>query len=135
MIKILLLMIVLILGVIPLRAQDEGCEVRQVEFEAPTLFQFRPYQYNVYLPAGCAGSEQRYPVIYLLHGRGDDMSAWLNAKTALDELIAAGDIPPMIAIMSDVPSLERASYYVDTDYNGGEPVESLFFNELMPHIE
>lgn len=133
--KFLLILLILSLGSLPLQAQDDGGEVRQVEFEAPTLFQFRPYQYNVYLPAGYDTSDQRYPVIYLLHGRGDDMSAWLNAKPALDELIAAGDIPPMIAIMPDVPSLERASYYVDTDYNGGEPVESLFFNDLMPHVD
>jgi enterochelin esterase-like enzyme len=133
--KFLLIVLIFCVGSLPLHAQDDGGEVRQVEFEAPTLFQFRPYQYNVYLPAGYDESDQRYPVIYLLHGRGDDMSAWLNAKPALDELIAAGDIPPMIAIMPDVPALERASYYVDTAYNGGEPAESLFFNDLMPHVD
>lgn len=136
--KFLLILLILCLGSLPLHAQDErheGGEVRQVEFEAPTLFQFRPYQYNVYLPAGYDESDQRYPVIYLLHGRGDDMSAWLNAKPALDEMIASGDIPPMIAIMPDVPALERASYYVDTAYNGGEPVESTFFADLLPHID
>lgn len=133
--KFLLIVLILALGSLPMQAQDDGGEVRQVEFEAPTLFQFRPYQYNVYLPAGYSESDQRYPVIYLLHGRGDDMSAWLNAKAALDELIASGDIPPMIAIMPDVPSLERASYYVDTAYNGGEPVESTFFADLLPHVD
>jgi S-formylglutathione hydrolase FrmB len=135
MIKFLLLLVVLLLGAVPLHAQDEGGEVRLVEFEAPTLFQFRPYHYNVYLPAGYDDSDTRYPVIYLLHGRGDDMSAWLNVKPALDQMIADGDIPPIIAIMPDVPSLERASYYVDTVYNGGEPVESLFFGDLMFHVD
>ena len=42
------------------------------------------------LPAGrlCRLGE-RYPVLYLLHGRGDSMSAWTQMKSTLDELIAA----------------------------------------------
>lgn len=136
----LLLFLMLLLLVVPAGAQDSGGaalqgEVRQVEFEAPTLFQSRPYQYNVYLPAGYNESDQRYPVIYLLHGRGNNMNAWLNVKPALDEMIADSEIPPMIAIMPDVPSLERASYYVDTAYNGGEPVEDTFFADLIPHVD
>src|SRR5882757_8901324 len=46
--------------------------------------------YNVYLPGGYQASIQRYPVIYLLHGRGDSMSAWTQLKGRLDELIAGG---------------------------------------------
>src|SRR4051812_15315353 len=48
--------------------------------------------YNVYLPGGYQVSSQRYPVIYLLHGRGDSMSAWTQLKGRLDELIATGEI-------------------------------------------
>src|SRR5688500_10815626 len=55
--------------------------------------------YNVYLPAGYAGSTDRYPVLYLLHGRGDTKAAWTQMKSALDELIASGEIQPTIAIM------------------------------------
>ena len=36
--------------------------------------------YNVYLPAGYASTAKRYPVLYLLHGRGDSMSAWTQVK-------------------------------------------------------
>src|SRR6266496_4529530 len=57
--------------------------------------------YNVYLPAGYASTAKRYPVIYLLHGRGDSMSAWTQVKGKLDEMIAAGTIPATIAIMPD----------------------------------
>ena len=31
--------------------------------------------YNVYLPAGYEGSAERYPVLYLLHGRGDSATS------------------------------------------------------------
>ena len=36
--------------------------------------------YNVYLPAGYSSTAKRYPVLYLLHGRGDSMSAWTQVK-------------------------------------------------------
>ncbi len=133
--RFLLIILVLLTGAGTMQAQDARGTVTQVDFEAPTLRLFRPYQYNIYLPAGYDESEARYPVIYLLHGRGDDMHSWLNVRSALDQMIAAGEIPPIIAVMPDVPSLERASYYVDTEYNGGEPVESLFFNDLLSHID
>ena len=40
--------------------------------------------YNVYLPAGYASTAKHYPVLYLLHGRGDSMSAWTQVKGKLD---------------------------------------------------
>jgi enterochelin esterase-like enzyme len=94
--------------------------------------------YNVYLPAGYADSTKRYPVLYLLHGRGDSMSAWTQLKSRLDELISSGEIPPTIAVMPDAPWSDRASYYVDSAYTGsdpGRPVETAFFRDLVPHID
>ncbi|MGH3072167.1 MAG: alpha/beta hydrolase-fold protein [Gaiellaceae bacterium] len=94
--------------------------------------------YNVYLPAGYAGSTERYPVLYLLHGRGDSMSAWVQMKGALDALIASGEIQPTIAIMPDAPWSSRASYYVDSAYTGadpGRPVETAFTQDLIAHVD
>jgi enterochelin esterase-like enzyme len=94
--------------------------------------------YNVYLPTGYSGSTARYPVLYLLHGRGDSMSAWTRVKGELDALIAAGDIPPLIAIMPDAPWSSRASYYVDSEYTGADPgrkVETAFIRDLLPHVD
>ena len=94
--------------------------------------------YNVYLPAGYADSTRRYPVLYLLHGRGDSMAAWTQVKSRLDELIGSGEIPPTIAIMPDAPWSSRASWYVDSAYRGadpGRPVETAFFRDLIPHVD
>lgn len=94
--------------------------------------------FNVYLPAGYADSTQRYPVLYLLHGRGDSMAAWTQMKSRLDELIASGEIPPTIAIMPDAPWSNRASWYVDSAYRGadpGRPVETAFFRDLIPQVD
>lgn len=112
-------------------------EVLNTEFESQTLG--RVYQYRIYLPAGYAQSEQAYPVVYLLHGRGDTMAAWLNVRSTLDELIGNGTLPPVIVVMPDMPSSDRASYYVDSEYGGrlyrAEPVETAFFADLIPHID
>lgn len=99
--------------------------------------------YNVYLPAGYAESTARYPVVYLLHGRGDSMSAWTQLKSRLDQLIGSGEIPPMIAVMPDAPWSNRASWYVDSAYKGsadgkisaGQPVETAFVKDLVPRID
>ena len=119
-------------------AQDDaGGTVDMARFESATLG--RDYEYHVYLPAGYADSGLRYPVIYLLHGRGDDLYGWLNGVNVLDSLIASGEISPVIAIMPDMPSSDRASYYIDSAYTGAdfpaEPVETAFFADLIPHVD
>ena len=56
----------------------------------------------VYLPNGYTTSKQDYPVLYLLHGSGDDETGWLTkgrAKTILDSLITNELCPPMIVVM------------------------------------
>lgn len=118
-------------------AQDAG-KITQESFDSAMLG--RAVDYNIYLPAAYQNSSARYPVIYLLHGRGDSMAGWLNAKNDLDALIASGAVPPMIAVMPDFPSSDRAGYYVDSQYTGSaapaaEPVETAFFSELIPHID
>ena len=132
-VTVLALMLLLTISIL---AQDSST-IEQVDFDSATLN--RTYQYIVYLPAGYADSNQSYPVVYLLHGRGDTMDAWLNVRDALDELIANATIPPMIAIMPDMPSSDRAGYYVDSQYEGtlfhAEPVETAFMNDLIPHVD
>ena len=56
----------------------------------------------VYLPEGYATSEKDYPVLYLLHGSGDDETGWLTkgrAKAILDSLITNELCQPMIVVM------------------------------------
>ena len=116
-------------------AVAEG-SLTEASFHSTTLNE--AISYNVYLPAGYAGSTDRYPVLYLLHGRGDTKAAWTQMKGALDELIAAGEIQPTIAIMPDAPWSSRASYYVDSAYTGadpGRPVETAFTKDLLAHVD
>jgi len=42
-------------------------------------------RYAIYLPSGYETSNRSYPVLYLLHGSGDDQSGWVqyNADSIL----------------------------------------------------
>lgn len=119
-------------------------EIRQQRFASPILG--RDYDYLAYLPPLYeAQTQNHYPVIYLLHGRGGSMQDWKNAQATLDLLISSEAVPPLIAIMPDMPSSTRASYYVDSLYSGrmrpdqllqpGEAVETAFVQDLIPHID
>jgi enterochelin esterase-like enzyme len=70
--------------------------------EIRTNHMTHPLQFRVYLPA-CYGLEKnkQYPVLYLLHGQGFNDDQWdrLGADEALDSLIMAGKVPPLIVIM------------------------------------
>lgn len=62
----------------------------------------KPRQFFVYTPPGYGTSETRYPVLYLLHGFGDDESAWWKvgkANNILDNVLAQGDAVPFIVVM------------------------------------
>jgi enterochelin esterase-like enzyme len=76
-------------------------EVRQVWYASKTLDSQR--RMHVYTPPGYdASSGQRYPVLYLLHGGGDEDSGWSTIGRAgfiLDNLIAAGKAKPMLVVM------------------------------------
>lgn len=132
-------LLALLWGSTPLMQAQNNPDSQIVDgsFDSTTLE--RVYQYKIYLPAGYDDGDNVYPVVYLLHGRGDTMSGWLNIRSTLDELIASGELPPMIAVMPDMPSSARASYYIDSAYEGmlyrAEAVETAFFADLIPHID
>ena len=94
--------------------------------------------YKIYQPAAYQSTGMRYPVLYLLHGRGDNFTAWTRMAPMLDALIASGKISPCLVVMPDLPSSSRASYYVNSDYRGadqGKPVEDALTGELIAHID
>jgi len=60
---------------------------------------------HVYTPPGYEkGRAARYPVLYLVHGAGDNDDSWTSighAHHILDRLIAEGKVRPMIVVMPD----------------------------------
>jgi enterochelin esterase-like enzyme len=88
----------------------------QVElFEQESEYLDAGLRFRVYTPP-CYTElpEQRYPVLYLVHGQtyNDDQWDRLGADEAASELIAAGELPPFIIVMpydisSNQPSLDH----------------------------
>lgn len=92
---------------------------------------------NVYLPAGYDETKQ-YNVIYLMHGIGGSENEWSlqtdNSKIRkiLDNLIANGDIEPLIVVTPNGHAL--ACEHTDANssfYNFGLELR----NDLIPYIE
>lgn len=57
---------------------------------------------SIYTPSGYEDSNEKYPVLYLMHGIGGDEEAWLGlgrAAQILDNVIAQGNAKPMIVVM------------------------------------
>ena len=98
-----------------------------------------PVDINVYLPAGFdAASDAKYPVVYLLHGLYGTYKDWENLghmKILVDELVASGEIVPLVIIMPNAGDPD-----IHNNWNGyfnmpGHPYEDFFFQELIPAVE
>ncbi len=77
-------------------------DVRINQYYSETSHSWR--EMYVYTPPGYDGSNERYPVLYLLHGGGEDQRGWANqGKTnlILDNLIDENQAQPMIIAMLD----------------------------------
>jgi enterochelin esterase-like enzyme len=100
---------------------------------------------NVYLPNGYGKlvkgkngklEQQRYPVLYLQHGWGENETSWpVQGKTGIimDNMIADGKIKPFIVVMA---------YGLTNDFKFGtigkftaEEFEKVLIDELIPHID
>ncbi|AFN74292.1 putative esterase [Melioribacter roseus P3M-2] len=92
-------------------------------------------KYAIYLPPDYETSERSYPVLYLLHGYGDDQAGWIQFGEVLhiaDKAIKEGKATPMIIVMpnADVPYRGYVNR-PETDYR----YEDFFINEFIPYIE
>jgi enterochelin esterase-like enzyme len=112
-------------------------KVETVEYDSKTVGARR--KAVVYTPPGYS-AETKYPVLYLLHGIGDDETGWTKDGTAaaiLDNLLADKKILPMIVVMPNGRAAKN-------DRPGGEfrkqgPAFAAFerdlFDDLIPFIE
>jgi enterochelin esterase-like enzyme len=92
-------------------------------------------KYAIYLPPDYETSQRSYPVLYLLHGAGDDQTGWVQFGEVLniaDGAIKSGLSTAMIIVMPDANTGKRG--YVN-DIKGEWPYEDFFFQEFMPFIE
>ena len=114
-------------------AQSESKVFENLSVESNLLG--RSIEYAIYLPAGYDVSKRTYPVLYLLHGGGDDHTAWVQSgevQFIADEAISSGKATPMIIVM---PNSKPGQSRYFNGYKGEWPYEDFFFQEFIPFIE
>lgn len=92
-------------------------------------------KYAIYLPPDYETSQRSYPVLYLLHGAGDDQTGWVQFGEVLhiaDKAIKEGKATPMIIVMPDANTGQRGYF---NDPKGKWRYEDFFFEEFVPFIE
>jgi len=127
--KYFLVVIVLLMtgcGFIPSNPPALNCDQPgQVDvFSFYSEIQKYDYTYNVYLPP-CydENPSRKYPVLYLIPGRGGGPDAWFNAGAddIFNEIILSESIPPFIVVF-----IKNFSE---------DPYGDVLYKELMPIIE
>lgn len=110
-------------------------QLREIFFHSESLNSER--RAFVYTPPGYdQNTNQRYPVLYLQHGWGENEYGWGNqgcAAKIMDNLIAEGKTRPFIIVMT---------YGLTNDTRMGglrnfkiEPFETMLIAELIPYID
>jgi enterochelin esterase-like enzyme len=92
-------------------------------------------KFAVYLPPDYETSQRNYPVLYLLHGYGDDQTGWVQfgeVQHIADKAINEGKATPMIIVMPDANTGKIG--YVN-DLKGEWRYEDFFFEEFIPYVE
>jgi enterochelin esterase family protein len=90
----------------------------------------------VYTPPSYeSAAEQRYPVLYLLHGSGDNEFGWTEiglAHRILDNLLADGKAAPMLIVMPNGHAAERRPGQPN---NNTKMFEADLLGEVVPLVE
>ena len=95
----------------------------------------------VYTPPGYdTDLQQRYPVLYLQHGAGEDETGWTrqgHANFILDNLIAAGKARPMIVVMEKGYATRAGAPAgpAGKGKGGGSAFEEVVLKDLIPLID
>lgn len=113
--------------------------IHRIMYPSVSVGRQRPVM--VYTPPGYETSIDRiYPVVFLLHGYGDNESAWMDGGRAhliADNLIAAGRIEPVVIVMPDShPNIlqlrNRPKDYFERNDN---LMENDITRDLLPFVE
>ena len=119
--------------IFPVLAAQYGKVFDNLSMESKILGMER--KYAVYLPPDYETSERSYPVLYLLHGSGDDQTGWIQFGEVLritDEAIACGSATAMVIVMPDANTGKKGYF---NDIKGEWRYEDFFFEEFLPFVE
>ena len=77
---------------------------------------------------GYAESDTRYPVVYLLHGHGDNYTCWINIKPELPQIASQYGF---IVVCPD----GKRSWYWDSPLHKDMQFETYISDELVHYID
>jgi enterochelin esterase-like enzyme len=112
-------------------------ELTMVEYDSKTVGTRR--KMLIYTPPGYS-TDNKYPVLYLLHGIGGDETEWkrlCQPENILDNLLADGKIQPMIVVMPNgrAQKNDRAEGNVFASAPAFAAFEGDLLNNVIPAIE
>lgn len=122
-----------------LRAADERLALYTADLKGSLIERWfysseldRDMPYVIYLPPDYGQAERRYPVLYMLHGRGGHRDEWLSygLMDTVDREILAGNVPPFIVVL---PQGDTGYWADHTD--DGPRWGSYITLDLVPHID
>jgi enterochelin esterase-like enzyme len=111
-------------------------DIRIKNYFSPVTRSWR--QMYVYTPPGYDSNvNQKYPVLYILHGGGEDERGWaMQGKTnlILDNLIAEGKAKPMLIVMPDA-NIGMGGFTPDGIENSIKTFEREMKQSIIPFVE
>ncbi len=128
-----ILLILIMMSAVQIVAAQHGKVFDNLSMESEILKMER--KYAIYLPPDYESSERSYPVLYLLHGGGDDQTGWIQFGEVLhiaNKAILEGDATPMIIVMPDAQTGQRGYF---NDFKNLWRYEDFFFEEFIPYVE
>lgn len=90
----------------------------------------------VYTPPFYEASKDRYPVLYLQHGWGEDETAWStqgHANLIMDNLIADGKTQPFIIVMTY--GMTNSAIFGQANRFDHSAFEKVLVDELVPYVD
>jgi enterochelin esterase-like enzyme len=112
-------------------------KIETIEYDSKTVGVKR--KTNIYTPPGYS-RDVKYPVLYLLHGIGDDETGWQRkgaADTILDNIYADKQAVPMIVVMPNGRAATdvTAKTPFNKQFQAFETFEKDLLNDLIPFVE
>ncbi len=107
-------------------------QIRSLKYYSQTNGTWR--HINVYVPASYETGKKRYPVLYLLHGSGENEQGWVDqghVDFILDNMIANKEAEEMIVVI-----MSGDMRYTPTIRNvEGKTVSDVYIDDLVPFID
>lgn len=128
-------------GRVPVTQAHSACpatsgNLEHLTFESEVMRIVHPVEgYFVYTPpCYVRDTGRRYPTIWLLHGAQRDETQWVNIGLieAADQMIASGEIPPVIIVLAD--GIHAQGEYTAPP-GSGLPFDDYLLRELMPRVQ